>query len=257
MKKITKYFIIILCLLVICIASYSCIRISSKKEVNEMQEQITSIKNHLFKINKIVAYSSANAENIASNQKAYWDLNIWQFTDFAIYIQINNNSQIVDSRIKGISIENLKVIEEPELGETKFYERKLKDIAKSDIPEIETSEIKFEVIDNENDLNEDKLQFLSNGKYPLTFRYVNSKIGKNNLIKNTNEKLEYNAKVLKRANITLDSIKSKISFTVKIINGIDENYICDVSLNLPISEEIYSGSEKVSIDEKSQLFHLQ
>ena len=47
----------------------------------------------IFSIDKIVLYSSASAiKNNNTYQKAYWDLDIYQFTDIAIYL---NNKVMV------------------------------------------------------------------------------------------------------------------------------------------------------------------
>ena len=110
MKKIYKLFAIVF---FITLSIYT-IYISFTINNNDYNYSILN-QNEKFKLKKIIAYSSANAINTANIQYPYWNLSIYQFTDFAIYIDT-----VKDGEIKEISIENLKVDNMPEYGETRF-----------------------------------------------------------------------------------------------------------------------------------------
>ena len=57
--------------------------------------------------------------------------------------------------------------------------------------------------------------------------------------------ISHNGSLLKSCGITLNSISSKMSFTITITNNLDEVYFCPVVIDIPLSTEkttIYDGS---------------
>lgn len=116
MKKVIKSVIVILVLICIIIG----IRIYNMNIQNKIEgvkyNQNYQVKNEIYKVDKIVAYSSANATNTGSLNNAYWKLNVMQFTDFAVFIKTNQNVFENEKNIKDISIENIKLDKEPMIG---------------------------------------------------------------------------------------------------------------------------------------------
>ena len=232
MKKVLKLFIAIIIMVVIIFAFFSYNNINMNNMENIQNTQIITHKNKNFYIDKIIAYSSANAKNNGNERHAYWDLSIYQYTDFAIYI--NKNEATEETDIQEIYIENLKIENMPEFGIPRFYIRNIMDIGKQEFSEDEI---------------QDKIQFENDIKIPLTFGYINEKIKDGYIIKDIDKPLEFNGSILKRANISIDSIKSSLSFTVKIINSLGEIYKTDVTIKLPITEKLYEGEEKNILEE--------
>lgn len=84
----------------------------------------------VFSIDKIVLYSSANAiEN--TEKRAVWNINPYQFTDIAIYIN-NRKDEYFDyeNTIKEMYIDNVK-FSGPELGFPNLYYKNADDFGKS------------------------------------------------------------------------------------------------------------------------------
>lgn len=134
-----------------------------------------------------------------------------------------------------------------------FYIRNVNDFAKDELHDkIDIKDISFDVIENSDTVDDTKLQFKKDASIPLTIGYVNNEIQKEYVIDNINSPLEHNGSILKRAGIPINSIKSKISFNIKIVNALDEVYKTSISMDLPITEEIYNGSQTVSINYNQQ-----
>ena len=67
----------------------------------------------VFNVEKVYLYSSAGGETPEENNNVYWNLNLFQYTDIAIYIN-NNSDTIFDysnsiKRNKNIKCYNLKI----------------------------------------------------------------------------------------------------------------------------------------------------
>ena len=111
---------ILIILLLLCIFAYSYIFYASYSR-NEFINQSLKISEQnqlsVFKISKILLYSSASAINNRSDNSLE-DLNICQYTDIAIYI--DNTSSISDlttqNTVKEMWIDNIKVTPKSELG---------------------------------------------------------------------------------------------------------------------------------------------
>ena len=114
MKKAKITFVVLLIVLCILAALYYnfvlCSRLGSEKFANDYIRISEQNKNSIFKIHKIMLYSSANAEDSNSTQ-ALKGINISQYTDIAIYI--DNTSYIYDitneKTIKKLYIYNIQI----------------------------------------------------------------------------------------------------------------------------------------------------
>lgn len=90
-NKIITLFILILLIIVLIFLSYFVFGIYRVRAVfeNDVLSIAESNSKTNFSLDKIYLFSSADATN-NDNLKALWDLNIYQYTDIAIFI--NNNS---------------------------------------------------------------------------------------------------------------------------------------------------------------------
>ncbi len=74
---------------------------------NDLSSISSGTENDTFYVKKIVLYSSANATNNETNRDL-WNLNIYQFTDIAIYIENNYENELNSSNtIKSLTIDNI------------------------------------------------------------------------------------------------------------------------------------------------------
>lgn len=194
------------------------------------------IKDSPFKIEKILLYSSGYGENKNIKfQKANWILDIYQYTDIAIYLKS-------DQPVKNLSISNFKANYGNlyYLDSTKFGTGEI-------LKNFEVNPIlEYTVLNdsNENNLvNYNTPIFFADCSNPITLKFVNM-IAKNFTIEN-NEKLEFNGSLLEKTNTKLEDLKAKISFDIHITNYTNEEYATTIAFNIPIENKtsnIFNGS---------------
>ena len=107
-KKIVKFIVFIL--LVILLAVLIKINYTDAQKKIALENTIadmTSLNSkQTFSIDKIYLYSSANATN-NKTKKSMWNLNVYQYTDIALYISGNANNK-AQNTIKELYIDNIK-----------------------------------------------------------------------------------------------------------------------------------------------------
>lgn len=245
MKENLKYVPIIIAIIIIIIVFLvHNITMSNTKKI----EQNTVSKNVNFEIDKIVAYSGTIIEENDKNQRADWEVNIDQYTDIAIYLKTSQDANKDETDIKEISIEDINVLETPQLGNVVFYKRKLNEYSNNKAETIQNSKlegnsIKCNVIENNKKISFNELQYKKDMTLPIIIGYLNENVRKNYIIQDISTPLVYDASILKRANVPINAIKSKIKFTVRIKNTLNQVYECRTILDLPISEDIYNGNQ--------------
>lgn len=227
MKGKIKYILLMVLIILAIIGAY--IIANPKTQVTEEKEA--------FQINKITLYSSANAVSNEGLEKN-WELDIYQYTDIAIYVEKLENKEI-----ERIYIDNISISEKPQLGQANVYKKELEDFAKAMQLEKFAEIIEFEVAE--------KGEFLQNCVNPITISYVNN-VKQDYPITNINDKLEYNASVLKRAKILTSEIKAQISFDVNIVDSENIKHTCNVQLEVPV-EELMNGQNTVEKSENIKL----
>ena len=188
-------------------------------------------------INKIVCYSSANAINSNENLKTDWLINIYQYTDMAIYLQ-----KTQDINIEKVYVDNIQIAKPSVLGEAKIYKKNIEDFAKNVLPEQREEKIEYIVsLDGEND-------FQQNCTNPIILSYINQNIKEEFVIKNTGESLVFDETILKKALILPEDIESQISFDVNVVDSEDKHYKVNVVLDIPV-HELMEGKNNVEIKE--------
>ena len=247
--------IIVILLIVLCILSvlYYNFVLYSQFKIEEFANDYISIseknENPIFKIHKIMLYSSANAIDSTDTQ-ALKGINISQYTDIAIYI--DNTSYIYDitneNTIKELYIDNIKITPNSDLGHPYLNYKNALDFAKfKDIEEIQGDRIDFNIV-NTNEENENNNYttptFYTDCSNPITLTYMNKDIVKNYSVSDTANTVSYNGKVLQEANINLNDINYTISFNINIVNNLNEKFINNLKLDVHLDDEdggIYKG----------------
>lgn len=247
-NKIILLVIIIIALMLLIFAFY---RISYMYRNNNIfaqnAEKIQNdIDNPIFKIEKILIYSDANIEDLSENQNLS-NINVSQYTDFAIYI--NNSATITglteENTVNNLYIDNITV-SGTDIGTQKVFYKDVNDICKYRKIETGTNRIDFKVLhtNEEKGLNEDANVFFTDCSDPIILSYVNENIVKNEDLSGSNEKLSLNGSILKYLGIDLEDLNYKISFTINIENNLGEMYKCNCSLNINLDSDeggIYTG----------------
>jgi len=205
------------------------------------------IKESNFKIGKIILYSSASGINKNTNfQSTNWILDIFQYTDIAIYFSKPENLNATNT-IKNLSISNINYIVASEKYTPELYYLDGNNFGTDTIVKDHKIEktLEYTVLNSDNKENSIMYNtpvFFSDLSNPITLKFINNLL-KNYQIKNT-EKLIFDGTLLSKTPLTLKNLKSSISFNINITNYNDENYSAPISVEIPIqnsNENILQG----------------
>ncbi len=243
--------IIILCLLI------NLIYTKHKAKTNFESDLLSSNDySDTFSIDKIVLYSSANATSNETSRNL-WNINVYQFTDMAIYLNNNSESSLSNKNtIKELYIDNIKYSPLPEKGTPELY---YKAIVNFGIPSLKDEnlvqdKLNFKIINSKDTLDTNTASFYETCQTPITLQFVNKDIKANAIIPNTGEALVFDGSLLSKTNIALNNIKTSISFNINLTNNLDEKYVYNVNFEIPLEDNehsIYEGNIKKEITEFS------
>ena len=256
MRKINlnnkKILIIIIVLIVLIILLQSYVKIINKHRNNrifalESEKYAEELNNPIFRIDKIIIYSDANIEDLSEN-KNMSNINITQFTDFAIYINntIKDNELTAENTINQIYIDNIGISSIEELGVQKFFTKSIDNLGKYIPAEKDSKTINYNVVHKNSDkeIFDNTNSFYTDCSEPLVLSYVNENIVESADTSNSGERLSLDGSILKYLNIDLKKLNYKINFTINVENNLGENFFCKCSLNVNLDdgeEGIYSG----------------
>ena len=206
---------------------------------DEFSNQVVQIaeqnENPIFKIQKIIVYSSANAIDKSENESLQ-DLSILQYSDIAIYL--DNTSTVYDitnqNTIKELYIDNISI----STGSDKGYQY---------VNYPNSDKIEYNIV-NSNDQNSNtdysKPTFYTDCSNPITLEYMNQDIVTNYATSSDANTISFNGKVLQEAGIDLNDINYTLNFTINIVNNLNEKFICPIRLKVDLSGNdggIYKG----------------
>jgi len=228
--------IAIFCLIFIHIYNTRNLRSNFEKDALEVANNNST---PIFSLDKIYMFSGGGAVN-NNNPKPIWDLNLYQYTDIAVYI--NNHSEnglSSENTIKELYISDISYGIYPEKGSPTLLYKDINDFGKSNFIEenIIHDNLKYNIIDTESNPDYTKPNIHNTLDLPITLGFVNKDIKTNFAVANTNDHLIFDGTLLKKAHINLSSIKTSVSFNINIVNNKNENFICNVSLEIPIEND--------------------
>lgn len=110
----------------------------------------------------------------------------------------------------------------------------------------------FSILNTNEEIDYSRPNLYNSCQTPITLEFVNKDIKTNAIITNNNEPLTFDGTLLKKANITLNSIYTTLSFNINIINNLDEKFICNINIEIPLedtrsNESILNGNIKKEI----------
>ena len=267
-KKMNTKTKLILCILLIIFLVFSIRNIVicqvANRNLAEMADSFyMSNAKTVFSIDKIILYSSANAiKNEVT--RPVWDLNVYQYTDIAIYINNHSDDELdSENAIKTLYIDNIK-LNGVKKGEQSLYFKNAPDFGKSIYSTVEKKEdadsnkigdkLEFSVL-NDGDINYEKRQIYADCSSPITLEYVNN-IVNNKIISDIENDVKYDGSILKRSGIVLSDIKSSISFRINLTNNYNQKYMANVYIEIPLEDSvtgdnIYSGKFEKKIEEEN------
>ncbi|MBR3153341.1 MAG: hypothetical protein IKF52_07145 [Clostridia bacterium] len=221
------------------------------KEEKKAEEPNLTIEteSNIFKIDSVLLYSSANAENHSESQTE-WNLSVYQYTDIAIKIDnmVSMDKLTNKNTIKELYIDNFSFPSKPDLGNPSFYYKNPTKFGVANINDeykIKNS-LKYHIINSNENIDYSKPIFYTDCSNPITISYVNKNVAPNLILKNNKEtNITFDGTLLRDSSTLLSKISSTISFKIHIINYLDEEFTCEVTLDIPLQDDInniYQGS---------------
>ena len=216
---------------------------------NQMVEISDENENSIFNIQKILVYSCATAVDNSEDQSLK-DVSISQYSDISIYI--DNTSYIPDltneNTIKELYIDNIVVNSNSDRG-TKIlnYKSPLTFGKYKMVEPPSNNRIDFNIINtNSENENHDYTMptFYTDCSNPITLGYLNKDLLTNYSVSDTANKISFNGKVLKEANIDLNDVNYTLNFNIHIVNNLNQKFVYNMSLNVDLNDNnggIYNG----------------
>ncbi len=243
-------FLIDIALLIISIIAYRYIfQVETTKRIysEESSKFVEENKNPIYKIDRIILYSSANVVDNSNGELK--NLDISQFSDIEIYI--DNKSQISEitpeNTVNELFIDNIKIESNSEQGEKILnYKNPLQCGKYVELENWRDDGILFNVINSNEknrEANYDENIFYTDCSNPISLGYINKNILTNCEVSSNNASISFDGSILAAAGVDLESLNSKISFSLHLVNNYNEEYVCNVNIenNLTDEEGIYSG----------------
>lgn len=240
-KYIQKLIVLIFIVLLIVIIGIIYRNILKGKFINEIVNLAEENENVIFKIDKILLYSSAGIDD--NYDKTMKDIDICQYTDIAVYIDNKNYIKELTEKntINELYIDNINITTNSDMGEKDLNYKNPSNFGKYETLESD-ERIDFNVVhlNKDNVINNyDYPSFYTDCSNPITLGYVNKNIKKYSITKDE-DTISYDGKILKAANVNLEDINSNISFTIHVKNNLDEEFIHNTSIDIPL-DGIYNG----------------
>lgn len=250
-KKLFFWLVFILMTIFLIILSYFSVRnIIKNKIASKCMDDVYKFSKDneetVFSINKIVYYSSSNANADINPNSSFTISNLYQYTDIAIFINSNSDGNFTaKNTLKNVTLSDIKFNLTPSIGTPNLYYKNINDFAtnKYDENNLVSDTLDFS-ISSEDEIDYSAPTLFNNSANPITLCYVNSDLKPNYTLPAGTSNISYDGKLLKDCNVTLNSIACKISFLITIVNNLDETFTCPVILNIPLSTEnetIYDG----------------
>ena len=253
-KNTKIVFIVLILLLIFCILSYSYlfyVSYSKDEFVNQSIKIAEGNELAVFKISKILLFSSGNAIDNSSN-RSLQNLDICQYTDISIYI--DNTSSISDlttqNTVKELWIDNINITtSNPDVGSPILnYKNPNSSGIFENLNLASNNRIDFNII-NTNEQNEtadySQPTFYTDCSNPISLGYINKGIVKNYSIHDDVNSVVFNGKILEQTGVNLEDICYNLKFDIHIKNYDDDSFVyhanIDVNLNTD-SKDILAGS---------------
>ena len=242
-------------ILILCVLSFLYYDLIFKTSFakDEFSNQVVKVaeqnENPIFKIQKIIVYSSANAIDKSENESLQ-DLSILQYSDIAIYL--DNTSTIYDitneNTVKELYIDNISISSGSDKGHQYVNYKNALDFAKyKEIEESDSDKIEYHIVntnDENNNTNYKTPTFYAHCSNPINLEYMNEDIITNYAASSDSNTISFNGKVLQEAGIDLKDVNYTLNFTINITNNLNEKFICPVRLQVDLSGNdggIYKG----------------
>ena len=236
-KKLVKFIVFILLVILLAVLIKINYTDAQRKVAleNTIADMTTLNSKQTFSIDKIYLYSSANATN-NETKKSMWNLNVYQYTDIALYISGNATNKDQNT-IKELYIDNVK-FDSLNVGTPNMHYKSLFEFGKFNLEteNIITDRLNYEVIEPAKAEQKDNVSInseVTNTADNIEIRDTNTNSSNN--INSTSDIL-----YVETLNYSKPQIYSDVSnpITLEYMNLIKSNYLVS-DIENPL---VYNGS---------------
>ena len=256
-------------LLIVSIFAYKYIyKVETSKLIyaNQSEKFVEQNISPIFRIDKIVLYSSANW--IDNSNGKLRNIDISQFTDIEIFI--NNldtvNSLTAENTVSKLYIDNISIETKEENGEKILnYKNPLSSGKFVDLENYYDGKIEFKIpLNNEENENVDYNEniFYTDCSNPISLGFVNKNLLTGCMVDGTNASISGNGTILQMAGVNIDDLKAVLKFSIHIVNNYNEEYVCNVEIENDLSSDkegedgIYSGYIMKVLDTRDNKYNF-
>ena len=197
--------------------------------------------NDIFVIDKIVLFSSCNADSTINSNNTTTINNLTQYTDIAIFINNSTDDFSAENTLKSVAIKDFSFNTSPLSGTPNLYYKNLHNFATPDIVEENaiSSDLNFS-ISSKDEIDYNTPTLYNNCANPITLSYVNSGITNNYTVENTDNAIIYDGSLLKKCNVLLNDLACNFSFTIYIENNLGQKFKCPIYINITLGNDVSS-----------------
>jgi len=191
----------------------------------------------IFSINKCVLFSNCNAKNKESSTSNFTIENLYQYTDFALFINNNSDEYNLENTLKSVKINNLQYIQKPEIGEPKIFYKNINSFAEGKLLDKYSFEDELEFnVSSENSTDLSTPTLYNNCANPIVLSFINQNLKNDYTIADNSSTISYDGSLLQKCGILLNSLNAKFSFDIYITNNLDQEFKCTVYIEPPLDD---------------------
>ncbi len=239
-------FTFLIVLLLLCILAYSYLFYASycrEEFVNQSLKISEQNQTSVFRVNRILLYSSANAVDNSANNSLQ-DLDICQYTDIAIYI--DNTSSVSDlntkNTVKELWVDNIRISTvTPEIGTQVLNYKNLNSFGTFEaLSSASAGRIDFNIVNTneENDAaNYSTPTFYTDCSNPISLGYLNKGVVKNYSIHDDVNSVVFNGKLLEQAGVDLAGLDASLLFDIHLRNYDGDTFVYHADIDVKLNTE--------------------
>lgn len=235
-SKIVHLYIIILVVFIICAIA----------AIIMLKYQVEGEKNPPFSLTDFMLVSSAEGKEVSLEGEEKWKFSLNQTND--IYMVIKKNENYNKSEIiKKISIENIQITKNPQIGNLKIYRPAEEGLYKQEDVYVVEDSLEYKGAKESNIKNME----IANQGGVILFRIENEEIA--NYASN-DEEIIHDGTLLGRANITMEQIEAEMSFDIIVETGKGIKYKTTMTQKIPAPNLIEEGKGTLEEDLSNLVF---
>lgn len=236
-ELLKKCIAIIFFIIILCVVGFIVIRY-----------QVVGEENMPFELSKMVIISTAEGnENKQNEENLKWNIDINQNNDIYLFIDKNekkDNKAIIDS----VSIDNIKVVSNPAIGDIKVYMPNSEDgrlfVNKSNFEVLKSLTYKGSKNNNEKNLE------IGNQGGKIVIRFSNNNVA--SYKSNDDIEIVHDGTLLEKTGLSLDDIKFKVNFDLVIKVG-KVTYKTNMDIELPYDDILSKGTTQIEKTDLSDI----